>query len=201
MSQTGGLKKFSKTTFSNNFRRTHWETLSAMFLGKLLNLTNASFLSLYSHTGAYNLFLLPREEYLLSVTYNLCYIFTLPFVLFLGSLTYLYSFGNSVFFFSYFQLKLFSDFHIDNYCQSSLDPHWRSSLLLSFVVRIVSNKFFLMPSLKFLNSLISGKLFNVLWNGSTICPFSCSFENTIYLLKLFVARMQASSCFFHRSIE
>ena len=64
-----------------------------MFLGKLLNLNNASFLSLY------NLFLLPGEENLLPVIYYLCYIFTLPFVLCLGSLTYLYSFGNSVFFF------------------------------------------------------------------------------------------------------
>ena len=99
MSQTGGLKKSSKTTFSNNFSRTQWEKLSAMFLGKLLNLTNASFLSLYSHMGAKNLFLLPREENLLSVTYNFCYILTLPFLLFLGSLNYLYSFGNSVFFY------------------------------------------------------------------------------------------------------
>ena len=99
MNQTGGLKKSSRTTFSNNFRRTQWETLSAMFLGKLLNLNNASFLSLY------NLFLLPGEENLLPVIYYLCYIFMLPFVLCLGSLTYLYSFGNSVFFLSNQQEK------------------------------------------------------------------------------------------------
>ena len=49
MSLTGRLKKFSKTTSSNIFRRTQWETLSAMFLGRPLNLTNACIEFVFSH--------------------------------------------------------------------------------------------------------------------------------------------------------